>query len=124
MNLTPESVERLAAWRTEIAGELEEATKGIAALEAEHATAVAAASAAESAYRELQQLLDSTYKRVAGPLATRVAWLRSSADEAKAGASRAHGALELARGQVAELQRALNQIDHLLSSEDAEKEAA
>jgi hypothetical protein len=37
---------------------------------------------------------------------------------------RVKGALELARGRVADLQRAIDQIDHLTSSEDEDREAA
>lgn len=122
--MTPESAERLSAWRAEIVSEIAAAKKELPAMEAEHATAIAAARTAETAYSELQQLLDQTYKVLASPLATRIAWLRSAVDEAKAGATRAEHALKTARGRVTEIERALRQLDHLIHVEEPEAEAA
>lgn len=118
-----ESVQTLQAWRAEIEAELAAAKKASRAVELEHATAVTAARTAETAHREVQTLLDGAFTRLTGPLGQRLSWLRSEVDEAKARAARAAGALKTARDLVAELQRALVQLDHIAPASDAEEAA-
>src|SRR5271154_5333659 len=121
--MTSESMQILSTWRTEIQSSLEQAQALLPGLEAEYAATTAAARATEST-RELPQILDVTFKRLASPLAQRVGALRVEGDAARTRVTRALFDLEKKRGEIKENEIALRQADHMLESEDAREEAA
>jgi hypothetical protein len=130
--------ERLASWRAEIESELAEQRKQVAALEAEHAQAVAAARCAASEHRELQEALRAVTeaprswrpdgRRQPGespavPILLRAQELKSARDAAQGEQLRVLGQLEAARRKVAEWEHGLKQLDLLLAPAAVEEAA-
>jgi hypothetical protein len=115
---TEASKQRLLSWQSEITAELEEAKKTLPSLETAHEAAIAAACDVSTAYRDLQHRL-GPIGRLAGPLSLRSNWYQNEVTEAKGRQDRARVDLDGARAGVSELERALAQIDRLLTEEVA-----
>jgi hypothetical protein len=120
--MTPESIKRMTTWRGELAAELAQAQKSLTLLEAEHETAIAATRDVGTAYRDIQHALGAFSGRLAGPLVMRSRFHLQDVDAAKSRQDRGRAAVDVARGQIAELEGALRQLDALLVP--AEEEAA
>lgn len=126
MKLDPKS--RVISWRAEIAAELEAAQKELPPLEAAHAAAIAATQDVLEDYRDLQHYLNAKLPlnfmsgTKASPevsLRIRSEALRAEVEPAKTRQAGANNDLEIARGRVAELQRAIAQIDIIIAEEAA-----
>jgi hypothetical protein len=127
--MTPESKRLLSAWRDEITPELTKEGEACPQLEAEHQAAITVAAGIEQTQKDLQRTLDDAFSsslnpiRLADALALRSGWLREELSEARKRVGATKAALQNARDRIKELQRALNQIDHLLSQQEAEEAA-
>jgi chromosome segregation ATPase len=119
MNAT---TQHLAEWHTELVDELAQARDALPSLHSEFDVAEAAARQTTIAYRELQATLAGA-GRLAAPITMRLAAREADRDAARGRGAKARGVLEAARGRVAELERAVAQLDALLIPADAEEAA-
>lgn len=117
--MTHDSTKVLSGWRVDIAAELDEAKNALTAVESEYTTASEIAEEVRQACHEMQRTL-GVFGRLASPLAQRSTWHQNGWTTAKSRAALAHANLETARNKIIELERAIQQIDHLLTPADEE----
>jgi predicted nucleic acid-binding Zn-ribbon protein len=123
--------ERLKAWRDQIAAELDKAQAELPALNAAREAAITTHSALESAWRDLSTTLRAITHAIRGrpssaleiPLSLRVDGLKRDLDMAASARAQAHHAHRAGQRRIAELERALMQLDRLLEP-PAEEAAA
>jgi hypothetical protein len=120
--MTPQ--ERLVSWRDAIAGELDEATKVVPPLEEIHVTAATAAQEVLDDYGAVQRLIGPVISQPETPLKLRCDAHLVEVERAKSKCAQALADLQAARSNVTSLQRALAQVDLIVTTaEEAEAEA-